>query len=130
MAGFRRPFQNVIIVFQAKAYSCLDQSHITGSGEYRHHIVKQKGDINFTVYMNGNTLHHSRWKHLHGVHINAHPGVVLHNSPEKQSPSVYTWKVEMIKYDRLNVGCEKMKGVKDNVKCFGLKNGKDMAVIN
>lgn len=47
-----------------------------------------------------------------------------------RSSSVYTWKVEMIKYDRLNVGCEKMKGVKDNVKCFGLKNGKDMAVIN
>lgn len=80
--------------------------------------------------MNGNTLHHSRWKHLHGMHVNACPGVVLHSSPEKQSPSVYTWKVEMIKYDRLNVGCEKMKGVKDNIKCFGLKSGKDMAVIN
>lgn len=50
--------------------------------------------------------HHSGDQHLHGMHVNMLPGVVLHNTPEKQSHSVYTLKVEMIKHDKLDVSCE------------------------
>lgn len=38
--GFRGAFYEVIIAFQAKIYGCLDQSHISGSGEHRCPIVQ------------------------------------------------------------------------------------------
>lgn len=39
-------------------------------------------------------------------------------------------KVEMVEYDGLDVGCERMRGVKDDIKYFGLKNSLLMLLIN
>ena len=52
----------------------------------------------------------------HGMHINMLPGIVLYNNPEKQSHSVCTLKVEMIHCDRMDMGCKRMRGVKDDIK--------------
>lgn len=80
--------------------------------------------------MSSYSLHHSRGQHSHGMHINVHPEVVLHNSPEEQPHSVCTLKVEMVEYDGLDVGCERMRGVKDDIKYFGLKNSLLMSLTN
>ena len=79
--GFRGAFYEVIIAFQAKIYGCLDQPHISGSGEHRCPIVQQQGYTNFAICVSGYALYCSV------LSINLHIDI-------KNSDSVHWCRIE------------------------------------